>query len=100
MAKREDKITTRNVTEGSGGTRIDRDRYELMKAALLEVVPQDEAGIAFMDLADALDPLLKARGWPADASVMWYLTTVKLDLEARGLLERIPRKRPQHLRRP
>ena len=30
-------------------------------------------------------------------SPMWYITTVKLDLEARGLIERIPKSSPQQL---
>jgi hypothetical protein len=31
-------------------------------------------------------------------SIGWYTTIVKLDLEARRLIERIPDKKPQHLR--
>ena len=31
-------------------------------------------------------------------SIGWYTTIVKLDLEARGLIDRIPDKKPQHLR--
>jgi len=30
-----------------------------------------------------------------DGSVMWYVTTVKLDLEARGQVKRVPNSRPQ-----
>ena len=33
-----------------------------------------------------------------EGSISWYVTTVKLDLEARGLIERVPRSRPQRLR--
>ena len=32
------------------------------------------------------------------AQAGWYLTTVKLDLEARNIIERIPNKSPQQLR--
>ena len=32
-----------------------------------------------------------------DGSVTWYVTTVKLDLEARGVIERIPKSRPQRI---
>ena len=33
-----------------------------------------------------------------DGSISWYVTTIKLDLEARGIIERIPKKRPQTLK--
>jgi Family of unknown function (DUF6958) len=32
-------------------------------------------------------------------SVGWYTTSVNLDLEARGLIERVPGAQPQRLRR-
>ena len=33
-----------------------------------------------------------------DGSISWYVTTVKLDLEAKGMIERIPKVSPQQLR--
>jgi hypothetical protein len=30
-----------------------------------------------------------------EGSVMWYVTTVKLDMEARGEIKRVPKSRPQ-----
>ena len=33
-----------------------------------------------------------------DGKVLWYLVTVKLDLEARQIIERIPRTSPHELR--
>ena len=83
---------------GKQGTNIDAAKYEAMKAALLTVVPADDAGFPFQDLADAVRPHLPDELF-ANASVNWYVTTVKLDLEARGLVERVDGARPQHLRR-
>ncbi len=31
-------------------------------------------------------------------SILWYVTAVQLDLEARGVLERVPESSPQKLR--
>jgi hypothetical protein len=33
-----------------------------------------------------------------DGKVVWYILTVKLDLEARGIIERIPKINPHKLR--
>ena len=61
-------------------------------------VPADAKGIPFKELPAAvrgrIDPMLFA-----GASIGWYATTVKLDLEARGLIERVPEAKPQRLRR-
>ena len=92
------KFQTIHPEAGKQGTNIDAAKYEAMKAALLTVVPAAGAGVPFQDLADAVRPHLSDELF-AKASINWYVTTVKLDLEARGLIERVPSARPQRLRR-
>lgn len=84
-------------TDRSDGT-IDREKYEAMKSALLEVIPEGEEGVPFGELAERVKPLLPEAVFEG-ASIGWYTTTVKLDLEARGLIERVPNASPQRLRR-
>ena len=98
MAATAQKFQTIHPEAGKQGTRVDAAKYEAMKAALLAVVPAAGAGIPFQDLVDAVRPHLPAELF-ANASVSWYVTTIKLDLEARGLIERVPGARPQRLRR-
>lgn len=81
------------------GVNIDTRKYAAMREALLTHIPRRATGVPFGELQDAVTPLLP-RDVFADASIPWYLVTVKLDLEARGLIERVPSVRPQHLRRP
>lgn len=52
-------------------------------------------GITFADLHTAVTTQLDGN---FDGSIGWYLTTVKLDLEARNIIERIPGSNPQQLR--
>jgi len=33
-----------------------------------------------------------------DGKVVWYIVSVKLDLEARGIIERIPKTSPHQIR--
>lgn len=92
-----DRILTLHP-EGKQGVRILRTKYEAMRAALLRVVPTDPAGVPFKELDASVAPHLGEAFGPED-SLRWYLTAVKQDLEARGELEIVPKRRPQHLRR-
>jgi sulfur transfer complex TusBCD TusB component (DsrH family) len=80
------------------GTRVTKATYEAYKTALLNVIPHSKEGVAFMALRDAVVPHL-----PEDilntSSTGWWCTVVKLDLEARGIVERVPGRGPQHVRR-
>lgn len=92
-------IDTLNVNPGVGGARVNRARYEAMKRALLRAIPRTTEGIEFRDLPRAVEKHLDEGELPGGGSIMWHVTTVKLDLEARGQLERIPGSKPQRIRR-
>jgi hypothetical protein len=79
--------------------RIDRTVYEAFRKAILKIVPASGDGLPFRDLAPRVASRLPGAVRDSIGSVNWYATTVKLDLEARGEIERIPGSRPQRLRR-
>ncbi len=88
----EEKILTLHP-RGKQGVNIQRDKYDLIKDALVEIL--SEIGeIAFRDLIKAAGRRLSGS---FEGSISWYVTTVKLDLEARGILRRVPGKKPQRL---
>jgi hypothetical protein len=89
---------TLHVTPGKQGVNIEKDKYDAMRRAILKVVARNRTGIAFRDLPRLVKPHLPAAIFRG-ASVTWYTVTVKLDLEARGLIERIDGVTPQRLRR-
>jgi hypothetical protein len=95
-----EKTLCRNPVAEKAPTRIDRWKFELVRSALLELVPRDAAGVAFRDLAGRIRSRLSAEELARLGSVGWYVTTVKLELEVRGELERIAGINPQRLRRP
>ena len=51
--------------------------------------------MTFKDLTQSVHARLSGR---FDGSIPWYVTTVKLDLEARGAIARLPKTSPQRLR--
>ena len=79
------------------GTRVTKATYEAYREAMLKVVPADAEGIAFMDLKGAMKPHVD-KELLANTSLGWWTTVVKLDLEARGVIERIPGKGRQRVR--
>lgn len=95
----DDRIETLNITPGSGGTRIDRAKYDAVRKAILKAVPARGEGIPFKALPAAVEENLPGGEIPGGGNTSWYTTTVKLDLEARGEIHRVPGSRPQRLLR-
>ncbi len=93
-----EKVLARHPEKGKQGTNIDKDKYDSMQAALLDVIPRGAVGVSFGELPRLVQPHLPKAIWEG-ASVSWYVTTMKLDLEARGLIERVAGARPQRVRR-
>jgi hypothetical protein len=82
----EEKILTLHPDEGKQGVNISRTKYEMIRQAILDAV-RSQGIITFQGLVSLVDYNLRNR---FEGSIPWYVTTVKLDLEARGVIERVP----------
>ena len=89
----EEKILTLHP-DGKQGVNISKEKYETIRQAILTILG-DQGETLFKDLPAEVEQKLE-RGF--DGSISWYVTTVKLDLEARGLITRVPKSSPQRLR--
>ncbi len=90
---KEEKIMTLHP-QGKAGVNILKRRYDFIKDYILKII-QEHGTITFEKLGDmAVDQLTES----FDGKVLWYVVTVKLDLEARGIIERIPKTSPHQLR--
>lgn len=79
---------------GKQGVNILVRRYEVIKDfILLKLKKYSE--ISFDELTDLA---VKELSESFDGKVVWYMVTVKLDLEARKLIERVPKTSPHKLR--
>lgn len=99
MAKKPRTIKMKNVNKGAGRTRFSQERYNATKKVIVATVPRIRGGIPTNGLPKMVARRLPADLLPAEGSASWYTTVVKLDLDARGLIERIPGQVPQRLRR-
>ena len=89
----DDKILTMHPT-GKKGVNILRRRYDVIKDFMLDTI-KERGEITHEELNDMAEKKLAKT---FDGKVVWYIVTVKLDLEARGIIERIPKTSPHKLR--
>ena len=89
----EERIMTLHP-QGKAGVNITRKRYNMVRGAILSSL-REHGEMTFKELTEDVKRRLEGR---FDGSASWYVTTIKLDLEARGTIERIPRASPQRLR--
>lgn len=80
--------------EKKQGVKISREKYEIIRKAILCVL-ETQKEITFMNLSRAVEKEVNGN---FEGSVTWYVTTVKLDLEARGQIKRVTNSRPQLVR--
>ena len=90
----EEKILTQHPEPGKSGVNINKQKYDVILEAILESI-RTHGEITFADLTEDVQKGLEGK---FEGSIPWYVTTVKLDLEARGLIERVPGSGPQQLR--
>jgi hypothetical protein len=76
------------------GVNISREKYDIIRKAIMSTLRANKE-MTFMKLSRAVEKEVHGK---FDGSVMWYVTTVKLDLEARGEVKRVPNSRPQLVR--
>ena len=77
------------------GVIIDRQKYEMVRDVIIKII--DTRGvITFKELLSEAGKELTSQHF--DGSPSWYCTWVKLDLEAKQIIERIQGSNPQKLR--
>ena len=96
-------IQARNVNHPEHRENLKEEKYTVIREAILTVLPAQD-WMSFAEMEDAVRARLKdkrvpAQLFPKPGSVRWYCKAVQLDLEARGEIERQPKKSPLHLRK-
>ncbi|MCL5428604.1 MAG: hypothetical protein M1347_02215 [Chloroflexi bacterium] len=87
----EEKILTKHPLEGKSGKRISKQNYETLKKAILFALKGKE--LTHTELFDQLHRNLRGK---ISGNISWYGETVKLDLEARKIIERTASKLPTY----
>lgn len=85
-----EKILTKHP-EGKYGVNISRKKYDVIRGSIIESLRR-KGELTYTDLTKAVKENLTGK---FEGSINWYVEAVKLDLEARKVIERIPRTKPQ-----
>ncbi|MGB0864795.1 MAG: DUF6958 family protein [Saprospiraceae bacterium] len=89
----DNRIMTKHP-QGKKGVNILQSKYEFIKNAILDQLKGVEE-MSYQELTNILERKLKDE---FDGKVAWYVVSVKLDLEARGIIMRVPKSKPHRLR--
>jgi hypothetical protein len=88
-----DKILTLHP-EGKKGVKIDGEKYQIIRDTIVAIL-EKQPEITYQEINRQAIIQLKDH---FKGSISWYVVTVKLDLEARGIIERIPKTNPHRIR--
>ncbi|MEO6347531.1 MAG: hypothetical protein ABIO60_06435 [Aquaticitalea sp.] len=80
--------------QGKKAVSISKEKYELLQKLILDFFSVQKEG-SFTEIANAITLNFKENNLKFQGSLKWYLEWVKLDLEARGILNRLPGTMPQ-----
>ena len=90
---KEERIMTLHP-QGKKGVNILKRRYDLIFDFIIETLKM-KSEITFEELINLAKKKLTNS---FDGKVVWYIVTVKLDLEARNIIERIPKTSPHKIK--
>lgn len=88
------KIMTLHPDPTKKGVNISMKKYEMMRDTILGIISRTET-ISFADLTEEAN---KELGGIFEGNIPWYVVSVKQDLEARKIIQRVGARSPQQLR--
>lgn len=98
-------IKAQNVNHPDHQENLKEEKYTIIREAILATLPPAGSNGMLFDQLDTnvaaylADKNVPDELFPKPGSVRWYCKTVQLDLEAKGLIERLPKQSPIRLRK-
>lgn len=97
MSNDAERTICQTPTPGKKPTSIPTWKYDLIRRAILDVLPEASPGIAAKDLPELVRARLSSEDLERLGSVNWHSTTVKLNMEVDKEIVRHPTMKPQHI---
>ena len=80
--------------DGKKRVKIEAVKYRLVRSTISDIL-KEHTEITYRQLNSIAKDHLESK---FEGSIPWYVVTVKLDLEARGIIERIPKTSPHKIK--
>ena len=80
--------------QGKKPISMDKGKYNLLKPAVLKYL-RTKREATFGEISSAIEKDFKSKRQEFQGSLPWHLEWVKLDLEARKVIRRVPNTSPQ-----
>ena len=81
-----EKVGMENVNHPGRLVRVDADKYNAVRAAVLSVLPPTAPGLTLVELREIVRPLVPAAVFPEGFKAGWWVMGVQLDLRAKRLI--------------
>ncbi len=94
MVEAEKRILTLHP-KGKKGVNILESKYNLVKDTLIQILRSQGGEMSYQELNAIAKEILSGK---FHGSITWYVVSVKLDLEARGIITRIPKTSPHRVK--
>ncbi len=82
------RVVVENVNIPGKSRPVDAANYQAMRRTLLKVLPARSPGFTLAETVRAVLPDLPTGLFPGGAKAGWWMKTVQLDLEAKGIITR------------
>lgn len=92
-------IAVENINVPGRTNNVNARKYNAMREILLKVLPAEKPGITQDEMRKCVRRDLPQDLWPNGEKSMWWVKTVQLDLEAKGLVIRDSTNKPTRWRR-
>jgi uncharacterized protein DUF6958 len=89
----------KTISTGKTGALVDPEKYDRVRAAILQTLPATDDGMTWAELCERIAPLLPESIFRHMGTVRWYAKAVQLDMEAKGEIVRLSDSRPIRLKR-
>jgi hypothetical protein len=83
-----DRVAVENVNHPGKSRLVHAGDYHVMRHTLLKVLPRRSPGLTYVDMSRAVVAALPINPFQGAAKADWWLKTVQLDLEAKGIVAR------------